>query len=125
MQLIFPQQITAHSASSIGKAANGPQLPAWLNESLCWRKRYCHGTLSPCAVICYLMSCSEGSCPSIPRWSWTSPPNLPALEGGCVFRGLSALSLLILAITSAPATTGEKTLMKAHSWPRRWGRCLL
>lgn len=126
MQLIFPQQIADRSASSIGKATNGPRLAAAAEWVTLLEKKISPLHIVPWVVICHLLSWSEGACLSLPPCSWTSPPSLPALEGGCVFGGLSPLSLLILGITSAPAMTGEKTLMKGHSWPRnRWRRCFL
>lgn len=85
-----------------------PSCQPWLNESLCWRKRYCQCILSPCAVICHLLSWSEGPCLSLPRWSWTSPPNLPGLP---VQRTQFRLPVHP-GHQLCPAMTGEKTLMK-------------
>lgn len=126
MQLIFPQQITDRSASSIGKAANEPWLAAAAERVTLLERKILPLHIVP--LCCHLpLAVLVWGCLSVTPTMELHQPSEPARSGGwCMFRGLSPLSLLILGITSAPAMTGEKTLMKGHSWPRnRWRRRLL
>lgn len=60
-----------------------PSWQPWLNESLCWRKRYHCCIFSPRAVICQLVFWIEGTCQSFPGQSWIGSPKLPGHQAAC------------------------------------------
>lgn len=91
MQLIFSQQITDHSASSISKAINEPQLAAMAEWVTLLEKKISPSQILPLCCHLPVDILDWGYLPGIPTMELDQPAE-PSRSGGCVFRGLGPFS---------------------------------